>query len=78
MKHSYDVLFDWKGDSLFKKKHYRLKGSGAVGFAGLISLDMLTSHRFEPNELIAPTIDSSAINVEPQLERVTITVSIAK
>uniref|UniRef100_A0A0M3HX40 Exosome complex component RRP45 n=2 Tax=Ascaris TaxID=6251 RepID=A0A0M3HX40_ASCLU len=51
----------------------RLKGSGAVGFAGLISLDMLTSHRFEPNELIAPTIDSSAINVEPQLERVTIT-----
>uniref|UniRef100_A0A914RLI0 Uncharacterized protein n=1 Tax=Parascaris equorum TaxID=6256 RepID=A0A914RLI0_PAREQ len=51
----------------------RLKGNGAVGFAGLISLDMLTSHRFEPNELIAPTIDSSAINVEPQLEKVTIT-----
>ncbi|KHN87499.1 Exosome complex component RRP45 [Toxocara canis] len=51
----------------------RVKGDGPIGFAGLISLDMLTSHQCEPNELIAPAVDSNAISVEPQPEKVTVT-----
>lgn len=41
----------------------RSKREPVPGFANLVSLDMLTSHRCEPNELIAPAVESSSIEM---------------
>lgn len=45
-----------------------------AGFAGLISLEVLTSNQCNPNELIAPAIKTSTVSFEAREENVLVTV----